>query len=732
MCRVFWPAVLLLSVTTAASAESAGDNSGLEPMDIETVVVIASKRPRPLSDVVGQVSVIDAEFIARYLVENIDELLGYEPGLNIESSGTRFSGNAINVRGIGGNRVAIEIDGIPSRDRFAIGSYSDGGRLLSETDRIKRVEVLYGPASTLYGSDAIGGVIAITTWDPDDLLALGDGKSRFSLRGGYQSANSSLVGSGLAAWGDNNNGILFAGTWRDGHEPDSQAQAGAPQDAQNWNSQDYFVRYTHDTKSGNRLRFTFNKYLREVQSDTKSLPGFGRFRNTTSLLGDGKDENQQLAFDYEFSSGKTDGVLRVYDVESSTRQVTHEERAKGSRPDFLERVFEYDQDFRGIELNLFRDISTQRALHHLGAGIDFRRTESSELRDGYQQSLIDGSITNTILGENMPLRDFPNSQTDEIGIFVQDEISLADGRWEVIPALRYDHYSLDPSPDAIYLEDNPETEVVSIREGNFSPRFGVLYHLNEKLGIYAQYSNGFRAPPFEDANIGLDVPLLNTRAIPNPDLKSETSNGIEVGFRYLSQGTRLTLAMFDTDYKDFIETKAFIGIDPKTGTFLFQSRNIDTARIYGLDLKLEQNLAAWTEKLENWSLNAAAFWSKGDNKENGQPLNSISPPQMVLGVSWFSPGGSYNANLVTTITAAQNRIDETAAPHFHTPSWATLDLTANWRINENLDLRLGAFNLTDETYWRWSDVSTLTPDNPMIALLSRPGRNYALSARFQW
>jgi len=167
----------------------------------------------------------------------------------------------------------------------------------------------------------------------------------------------------------------------------------------------------------------------------------------------------------------------------------------------------------------------------------------------------------------------------------------------VVPAIRYDRYDLEPRPDEIYLEGNPEADVVAVNEDEFSPRIGVLYHVNDDWGLYAQYVNGFRAPPFEDANIGLDIPLFNIRAIPNPDLKSETSQGFEVGFRYISADTRFTLAVFDTEYDDFIETKALVGIDPESGVLLFQSRNIDQARIYGLDVRLEQNLGAWIDSL---------------------------------------------------------------------------------------------------------------------------------------
>jgi hemoglobin/transferrin/lactoferrin receptor protein len=708
------------------------DDAAEETLEMEVIVVVASKTPRRLSDVIGQVSVINADFIERYGVENIDNLLRYEPGLNVESSGTRFGANAINIRGIGGNRVAIEVDGIPTRDRFAIGSYSDGGRTLTETDRIKRLEVLYGPASTLYGSDALGGVMAITTWDPDDFLASGTKSSAYMFRGGYQSVNDSVFGSGVAAWGNDNNGLLFAATLRDGHETDNQALAGTPQDKQDWDSADYFLRYTHDTQAGNLLRLTATDYQRDAISEINSLPGNGRFRRTTSLASDDTDENRQLSLHYEFDNDWTNGVVRAYDVSSSTQQLTHEERFASANPVRIERYFQYDQDIGGIELELFRDITLANSGHYIATGFEFRRTDSSEFRDGYQQLISDGSITKTVLGETFPVRDFPNSKTDEWGVFIQDEISLSNGRWEIVPALRYDRYDLDPRVDDIYLEDNPDTEVVSVTEDEFSPRIGALFHINAEWGIYAQYVNGFRAPPFEDANIGLDIPLFNIRAIPNPELKSETSQGFEGGIRYITSVTRLTLAIFDTEYDDFIETKARIGIEPETGTILFQSRNIDRARIYGLDLRLEQDLQAWHEQLENWTLNGAAYWSRGENLENGEPLNSVSPPQVVLGVTWKSNDGSWDANLTGTFTTEQDRIDETAGPRFHTPSWATADLTAGWRINQHIDLRAGIYNLTDERYWRWSDVSLFTPNNPMLELLSRPGRNYSLSARFQW
>ncbi len=103
--------IISLPVTAADDIDDVSPQAGV----LEEVVVVASKTPRPISDVIGQVSVINADFIERYVVENVNDLFRYEPGINIESSGTRFGASTINIRGIGGNRVAIEVDGIPTR-----------------------------------------------------------------------------------------------------------------------------------------------------------------------------------------------------------------------------------------------------------------------------------------------------------------------------------------------------------------------------------------------------------------------------------------------------------------------------------------------------------------------------------------------------------------------------------------------------------------------------------------
>jgi hemoglobin/transferrin/lactoferrin receptor protein len=727
------PRARLALVTAALLAGAAAAHASEEqPLALEPVVVVASKTPQPLSSIAGQVSVIDASEMRRNLVEDLDQLLRYEPGVDVSMDGTRFGADGISIRGIGGNRVAIEIDGVPLRQGFAIGSYASAGRTLVETDRIKLVEILHGPASTLYGSDALGGVLAFSTWDPDDLPAPGRGHY-LAARAGYQSANDGWAGSGQAAWAGQAHGLLFSGTTRRGHETASAAASAAQRDRQNIDSQDLAARYTFDTGAGNRWRLSANHYERDTLTDVTSLLGFERFADTMVLRGDDSDLQQQLVADFDFATGQVDqGTIRAFYSETETRQNTLEERATANQQTRFLRSFELDDRLAGLELNLFRSYRFGNSRHRLGAGFEFLDSRTEPLRDGLQQDLASGTSSTTVLGEALPTRDFPISTVRETGIFIEDNISLADGRWELSPALRYDWYDLSPSLDALYLQRFPDSAVVSITDSRLTPRFSALYRPGPGWSVYAQYAEGFRAPPAEDANIGFDLPLLRFRAIPNPDLVSETSRGYELGLRHFGADQRFSLTWFDTRFDDFIESRAALGFDPVSRYVLFQSRNIDEARIYGLDIRLEQALGAWLDGLQGWKLRLAGYWSRGNNEQTDQPLNSVAPPQAVVGVDWDSADGRLDARLTATLTGRQQRIDESAFERFQPGSSEVVDISAGWQLHPQVSLRAAVFNLTDQTYWRWADIANLAANDPMIPLLAQPGRNYALSLNFAW
>src|SRR5262249_53344856 len=147
--------------------------------ELDRIVVTATLNERAQKDVAGDVTVIDALEIDRKLMTGLDDLVRYEPGISVSGAatgGNRFGVGGITIRGLGGNRVRIEVDGIAVPDTFSIGSFSNAGRDVVDLDSLKRVEIVRGAASSLYGSDALGGVVSYVTKDPNDYVGASGGQ----------------------------------------------------------------------------------------------------------------------------------------------------------------------------------------------------------------------------------------------------------------------------------------------------------------------------------------------------------------------------------------------------------------------------------------------------------------------------------------------------------------------------------------------------------------------------
>jgi outer membrane cobalamin receptor len=204
---------------TAEDPEDVEDQAGHEltgnkvPV-VDEIVVVAHKDERSVRDIAANVTVMTRADISANLVTSASDLFRYTPGVDYEASGTRFGHEGINIRGIGGNRVAILVDGVPMSDQFDVGSFSNATRDFVNAGLVQRMEVLHGPASALYGSSAIGGVVAIRTPDPSDLMReRGHGGD---LQATYRGADGSLHGTGLFALGDEGKGFLVGASLRDG------------------------------------------------------------------------------------------------------------------------------------------------------------------------------------------------------------------------------------------------------------------------------------------------------------------------------------------------------------------------------------------------------------------------------------------------------------------------------------------------------------------------------------
>jgi hemoglobin/transferrin/lactoferrin receptor protein len=246
------------------------------------------------------------------------------------------------------------------------------------------------------------------------------------------------------------------------------------------------------------------------------------------------------------------------------------------------------------------------------------------------------------------------------------------------------------------------------------------------------YARGFRAPPPEDLNIGLELPLLNVKAIPNPDLQPETSDGYELGLRWSRAAGGFSASAFYTDYQDFIESKVNLGKDPVTGLTLFQSQNIADARIYGAEVTAHARLGGRWPVLEGWNARLAAAYAAGENRINGEPLNSVDPASGVLAFGYEARSGRWGGELVTTAVAAKNAVDDSRTDLYGTDGYVTLDVLARYDFGRGVRLNAGVFNLTGAEYIEWADVRGRTEGDPLIPYYTRPGRNASVTLHWRF
>lgn len=692
---------------------------------VQSIVVTATRMPRDLSDVAGTVGIVDREQLQRDLVFDLRDLERSVPGLQVESGGSRFGVSGFRIRGIGGNRVTALLDGVLLPERFAIGNYSDSARDLLNLGMISRIEVLRGPASTLYGSKAIGGVVAFSTLDPRDVL---DGRASpaGAVLGGYSGDRDQWTLGAHAASGTSEQGWLIAGGTSRASEVGAKGlERGYTRDPQVDERRSVMARYAHATEGGTRVRGTLQAWSSDRRTDVRSLLGTGRFATTTALIGEDAQRHWRLLFDGETSGDRAvQAMWRVFAFRGDTHQASDEWRTRAVPPVRQQRTFDYEQKGVGAGGD-FRYRRFGEALRHTPSwGFDLLQTEITEQRDGTQTNLLTGARTNVILGERFPLRDFPQTRTTEGGVYLQDEIEFRALPLRLIAGLRYEHYALKTERDAVFSSGAPSVRVTDLNDNYWTPKLGAVWKFSPALQAFFQYVRGYRSPPFNEVNIGLEIPAQNLRALPNPDLRPEKSHGLEIGLRYHSRRLQWSAAIFETRYKDFIASRSPLGPDPLTGVLLFQSINVNRATISGVELGVRRQLESFGGAF-TWEL--AGLWLK---ESASRPISNVDPPRLTAALEYAPPQADWSMR--ASLLAVGAKSPQGPAGGFRAPGYVLLDVTADWRLAQNTRLRAGVFNVGDRLAWRWSEVVGRLASDPTLGQLSLPGRYAAVTLEQRW
>lgn len=209
---MFYKTALLGAVAFGFTVSATAQTASIEETKLDTIIVNGSRLDQTMTEIGSSVSVITRDDLEELGVDFALDAIATAPGVTVNQNGA-FGGNAsVRIRGASNDQTLVLIDGVPVNDPTGTGGGYNFAYL--DTDTIERIEVLKGPQSTLWGSDAIGGVVSITTKRPTEGLSgtvFGEYGSFNTLRGGASISNANEIGDfRLAATGLTTDGISKA------------------------------------------------------------------------------------------------------------------------------------------------------------------------------------------------------------------------------------------------------------------------------------------------------------------------------------------------------------------------------------------------------------------------------------------------------------------------------------------------------------------------------------------
>ena len=734
--------------------EKRSNSSGT--LALQQVTISATRQEQDVNSVPSTISVHDRQELDRQNVNTIKELVRYEPGVSVGGTGQRGGVSGYNIRGIDGDRILTQVDGVEIPDSFFNGPYAKTQRNYVDPEIVKRVEILRGPASVLYGSNAIGGAVSYFTLDPDDIIKPGQDVGA-RLKTGYSSADRSWLKSGTVAGRAGDFDGLLHLSQRDGHETESYGNHGGtglsrtaanPEDVKTTN---VLAKAGWNYNDDDRLAFTYEKFKNRIDANEKSAVGgpfnqgqpLGMYRSRT-----GTDTVSRERFGLE-NSMVVDSVvadnlkLSLNYQTAKTDQNTLEDYFPFTRNVLRSRNTTYEEKQWVLDAQADKAFQIADTDHLLTYGATVKNQKVTGSRSGSGVCLAVGRGC-TAVGANSPSdylvksSDFPDPTINTYSLFAQDEISWND--WTFMPGLRYDYTKLTPHITQEFLNTVAAADKSSVSDKEkvwhrLSPKFGLTYALSEEYTWYGQYAEGFRTPSAK-ALYGRFTNLGEGYSVePNPDLEPEKSKSFETGLRGTFDAGSFDVAVFYNKYRDFINEDA---ITPGYDELTFQSNNIKHATIKGAEVKGRLNLDAFGAPHGLYNIGSVAY-AHGRNDDTGEPINSVNPLKAVLGLGYEQE--NYGALVSWTLVKRKDQVDDSnffspdgTSTQFKSPGYGVIDLSGFYKVTRDVTVNAGLYNLTDKKYWNWDDVrgydsvgeaGVINPAN--MDRLTAPGRNFAIN-----
>lgn len=602
----------MISSTTLASLLGAQDLEDLEQNQKDDyitreVVITASGFEQDIRDASANISIVAAEQLQKEQINNLGDAVKHIQGISV--TGSNSNETDISIRGLPGQYTLILIDGkrVSTRDSRPNGSGGFEAGFMPPISAIERIEVVQGPMSSLYGSDAVGGVINIITKKADNewhgTLSLDSTLQEKSKYGNRNKGSAYLSGALVPD-------RLFMSIYGKHDQKDEDKFKTGSFGNKNW---DIGTKLNYKITDNQNLNFDIGRdYQKRSYSKDKTSTTLNQ---QTKKYVDGTTINTRdhysLSYDAYWDFVMSD--LSFYQ-EKAKRKTSTEGIYSDREPTITNSIFDAKFIF---------DLKDQT----LSVGGQYQH---NKLKDDSVTSSQDGwAVSSTEI-----------NTVRQQALFIEDEIHVLDNLFATL-GVRMDHHSEYGT--------------------HYNPRAYLVYNLNDNWTVKGGVAKAYRTPSIREIspNYGMSTAKGAAVMYGNPDLNPETAITEELSLMYQNDNsTNSSLTVFNTDFKNKIASENTGQKDPKTGLQLYKYYNIGKARIQGVETSLSfqilENLKATTNYTYMHSKrksNDGSYASSGKSLK-GDPLTQ-TPKHMFYAKLDYQATSKFNSYVQTAYTGKQ-------------------------------------------------------------------------------
>jgi outer membrane receptor for ferrienterochelin and colicins len=605
-----------------------------ETVAADKIVVTATKTETSVADVPASVEIVTQEEIRRMEGATVTDVLKYSTGINFSSNMARTTPS---IRGMNGRHTLLLIDG--KRMAGPLGKFNETDRMTLEN--VERIEIIRGPMSTLYGSEAMGGVINVITKKPGAISAVAGMKyGAYDRDSDFSEAyfNLSLGGEKMGRFGLNLSGQVMDGNALMNSEEVSLTPDKALQSVNgklSYQFTDAFssiltLGYTDDEVK-NQL---FSTYLRSSDNTYERFDSSLEFQYKTPGL-TAIIRGYHSDYDKEYESRYLEDYL--------SRKILH---SAGELKDF-------DSGERKTTV-VEGQISKVLGESHLASmGGEWRR----EFHHSARMDTGEGNFTLTREGVTV---EGSESEPDNYALYLQDEWSIGD-KLLIISGLRY---------------DDPEEF-----DSEISPKLGITWFLRSDMRLKLNYGHSYVAPSAPQLYKDWYGMGGKYHIIGNKDLKPELSDSYEIALEGEKGRFNGRIAYFYNDVTDLIDSVYSHDEGPKTKVSIYQ--NIGKAEIQGVELEAGFRIT------DDLTFKAAYSYLDAMDKDTDERLEQRAKNKIIAKLYYTNPRYDFDVNLWGEHT--MDYLEDEKNYDF-----TLLNLNVKKRLSKRIDIYVGVDNLLDE------------------------------------